>query len=97
MFAWFDSRSALIYAKVIADNVEMAMPLRTERGKVFATSKRKEKLEKLLDKVSKGRAYRFNIYQKAKFGTALKGNLRERGYSHDAVDEVVRLVLTRLV
>jgi hypothetical protein len=96
MLAWFDTRTAVAYAKTIAELVGKVMPLDGNTNKVLAPAKRADKFERILKQISRSDARGFNVYQKAKFGTALKWDLSERGYAKDFADELVRLVLARL-
>lgn len=97
MIKWLDTKMAIAYAGTVAETVVGLMPLEPNAYKPMSVPKRMEKFEKLLKQISSSEQLRkFNFYQRAKFGTVLKWDLRERGYSEDFVDDLVRFALTRL-
>lgn len=95
--SWLDGRPATDLGRQIANDIRNLVPLE-EGAKVQKNpAKRLKKLVQIVESTTVQSArHRFNFYQKAKFANALRWSLRDSGYTPDFIDQVLRLILTRM-
>ena len=97
LFQWFDATMAVEFGEHMAAEVARIVPLDASRGTRKSAEKQLDKFRRAIlhagDLKAKGR---LNVYKKARCANALRWNLIDKGYPKPFVEEVVRLVITRL-
>ena len=94
---WLDGRPATEFGNEIANDIRLTLPLEQSAKSPKSPAKRLQKLARIVEKTSSRSAKdRFNFYQKAKFGNALRWSLKDSGYAPDFIQEVVTLILARM-
>jgi hypothetical protein len=94
---WFDARAAVEFGEQMADEVARIVPL--DASKVHGRKAAKQ-LEKFQHTILHARSLRakvpLNVYKKARCANTLRWALIDKGYAKTFVEEVVRLVITRM-
>ena len=97
LFKWFDSSAAVAFGEHMAAEVARIVPLEASRATRKTATKQLDKFQRAIMHAGDLRAAgRLNIYTKARCANALRWNLIDKGYPKPFVEEVVRLVITRL-
>jgi hypothetical protein len=97
MLKWFDATEAVAFGKHMADDVARIVPLDKATPKGKKAGKQMDKFRRAILHASDLRAkVPLNVYKKARCANALRWALLEKGYDKPFVEEVVRLVVTRL-
>lgn len=97
MFHWFAATEAVAFGKRMADEVARVVPLDASLAKGKKGQKQLEKFRRaILHARDLGLSTRLNFYKKAKCANAMRWSLVDKGYPRSFVEEVVRLVITRL-
>jgi hypothetical protein len=97
MLKWLDARTAVELGNDVGN--ELRQLLASEKGAKTPKNraKRMQKLARIVEWTSAQSAqHRFNSYQKAKFGNALRWSLKDNGFAPDFIEEVVTLILARM-
>ena len=94
---WFNATAAVQFGEHMADEVARIVPLEASRAKGKKATKQLHKFERAILHARDLRAKeRLNVYKKARCANALRWRLIDKGYPKPFVEEVVRLVVTRL-
>jgi hypothetical protein len=94
---WFDAASAVDFGKHMANEVARIVPLDASRAAGKKASKQMDKFRRAILHASDLRKKEsLNVYKKARCANALRWELIDKGYPKPFVEEVVRLVITRL-
>ena len=94
---WFDAKDAVEFGEHMATEVARIVPLEASRATRKSATKRLEKFQRAIMHASDLKAQgRLNIYKKARCANTLRWSLIDKGYPKPFVEEVVRLVITRL-
>jgi hypothetical protein len=96
-FGWFDSSAAAAFGEQMAEEVARIVPLDASHGPKKSASKQLDKFRRAIVHASDLRGKMpLNFYKKARCANSLRWALIDKGYSKPFVEEVVRLVITRL-
>ena len=94
---WFDATAAVAFGEHMADEVARIVPLEASRVKGKKATRQLDKFERAILTARDLKAKeRLNVYKKARCANALRWRLIDKGYPKPFVEEVVRLVVTRL-
>jgi hypothetical protein len=94
---WFDASAAISFGEHMADEVARIVPLDASRGTRKNASKQLDKFRRAILHASDLRTKApLNVYKKARCANTLRWALIDKGYPKPFVEEVVRLVITRL-
>lgn len=97
LLQWFDATVAVEFGEQMAAEVAKIVPLDASRSTKKSVAKQLDKFRRAIlhasDLKAKGR---LNVYKKARCANSLRWALIDKGYPKPFVEEVVRLVLTRL-
>ncbi len=94
---WFNAREAIAFGRQMADDVARIVPLDASHAHGKKASKQLDKFRRAILHASDLRAkVPLNVYKKARCANALRWTLIDKGYPKAFVEEVVRLVITRL-
>jgi len=97
LIKWFDATAAVAFGEHMAAEVARIVPLDASRATRKSANKKLEKFQRAIMHASDLRAQgRLNIYTKARCANTLRWSLLDKGYPKPFVEEVVRLVITRL-
>jgi hypothetical protein len=97
LFKWFDAGAAVAFGEHMAAEVARIVPLEAGRATRKSAAKRLDKFQRAIMHASDLKAQgRLNVYTKARCANALRWGLIDKGYPKPFVEEVVRLVITRL-
>ena len=97
MIQWFDATEAVAFGKHMAQEVARIVPVDASLGKGKKGEKQLDKFRRAILHASDLRSKAsLNVYKKAKCANALRWGLIDKGYPEPFVEEVVRLVITRL-
>ena len=97
MLGWFDAREAVAFGQYMAQEVARIVPLETRPGRGKKGQKQLDKFHRaILHASDLGRKVPLNIYTTARCANTLRWQLIDKGYPKPFVEEVVRLVVTRL-
>ena len=97
MLKWFDATDAIAFGKKMAEEVIRIVPLDQSRGRPKKQAKQDDKFRRAILRASELRTkVHLNVYTKARCANALRWALLDKGYAKPFVEEVVRLVVTRL-
>jgi len=97
MFQWFDATEAVAFGKHMAQEVARIVPLEASQPRGKKEQKRLDKFRRaILHASDLGSKTTLNVYKKARCANTLRWALLEKGYAKPFVEEVVRLVITRL-
>lgn len=98
MFAWFDTKDAISFAKSIVQDINTVFPpMQPPRP----TQKERDRVAKKLDEAFQraadyGRENKLNLFKKAKYLNTLRWGLAELNYPKDFVEDVIKDVLLRM-
>lgn len=96
MLDWFDAKSAVAFADVLAQLVVERTP-QGGAGAGRVVKKNKAMLHQLEQHVMRFREQnRLNTFQKAKLGNQFKWSLREKGYDAAFVDDLTTWLMIKL-
>lgn len=94
---WLDSSAAVAFGKHMAEEVARIVPLEATHSLRKDGAKQFDKLQRAILHASDLRTkISLNVYKKARCANALRWALIDKGYPKPFVEEVVRLVITRL-
>jgi hypothetical protein len=94
---WLNTRTAVDFAKSIAQEIRHSMPPSDELPGKKEAGKRAKKIERIATQAKAfSRDHRLNFYKKAKLANTLKWSLKEAGYSDVFIREMVGLILVNL-
>jgi hypothetical protein len=94
---WFNASTAVKFGEHMAAEVARIVPLEASRAKGKKAEKQLDKFRRaILHARDLGAKEPLNVYKKARCANALRWNLIDKGYPKPFVEEVVRLVITRL-
>jgi len=97
MFQWLDAKEAIAFGKHLAQEVARIVPLDASEGRGKKAAKQMDKFRRaILHASDLGNKAPLNFYKKARCANTLRWALVEKGYPKSFVEEVVRLVATRL-
>ena len=97
LLQWFDAKSAVEFGEHMAAEVARIVPLDASRATRKSAAKQLDKFQRAIMHASDLKAQgRLNIYKKARCANTLRWSLLDKGYPKPFVEEVVRLVITRL-
>jgi hypothetical protein len=97
LLQWFDASAAVEFGEQMAAEVARIVPLDAGQAKRKSVAKQLDKFRRAITHASDLKAQgRLNIYKKARCANTLRWALIDKGYPKPFVEEVVRLVLTRL-
>ncbi len=94
---WFDATAAVEFGEHMAEEVARIVPLEASRSSRKGASKQLDKFQRAIMHASDLKARSpLNVYKKARCANTLRWALIDKGYPKPFVEEVVRLVITRL-
>jgi hypothetical protein len=94
---WFNATAAVEFGEHMAAEVARIVPLDASRSTRKSATKQLDKFRRaILHARDLGAKEPLNVYKKARCANALRWNLIDKGYPKPFVEEVVRLVITRL-
>ncbi len=94
---WFDASAAIAFGEQMAEDVARIVPLEASRSTRKNAAKQMDKFRRAILHASDLRAkVPLNVYKKARCANTLRWALLDKGYPKPFVEEVVRLVVTRL-
>lgn len=97
LFQWFDAREAVSFGEHLAGEVARIVPLEAAEVRGKKSTKQMDKFRRaILHASDLGTKTPLNVYKKARCANALRWSLIDKGYPKPFVEEVVRLVVTRL-
>jgi hypothetical protein len=97
MLQWFNATEAVAFGKHMAQEVARIVPLEASQVKGKKEQKRLDQFRRAITHAGDlGSKTRLNVYKKARCANALRWGLIDKGYPKPFVEEVVRLVITRL-
>ena len=97
MLQWFNAADAVAFGKHMAQEVARIVPLEASQAKGKKEQKRLDKFRRAITHASDlGSKTPLNFYKKARCANAMRWALIDKGYPKPFVEEVVRLVITRL-
>jgi hypothetical protein len=97
MLKWFDATDAVAFGKKMAEEVIRIVPLDQGRARPKNQAKQDDKFRRAILRASELRSkVQLNVYTKARCANTLRWTLLDKGYGKPFVEEVVRLVVTRL-
>ena len=94
---WFQAGPAVDFGPHMADEVARIVPLDASKGAGKKANKQLDKFRRAILHASDLRTkVPLNVYKKARCADTLRWALIDKGYPKPFVEEVVRLVVTRL-
>jgi hypothetical protein len=97
LLQWFDAKAAVEFGQHMANEVARIVPVDASRGQGKKPAKQLDKFRRaILHASDLGAKAPLNVYKKARCANALRWSLIDKGYPKAFVEEVVRLVITRL-
>ena len=94
---WFDARAAVGFGEQMAAEVARIVPLDAGHGQRKNAAKQLDQFRRAILHASDLRGkVSLNVYKKARCANTLRWALIDKGYPKPFVEEVVRLVVTRL-
>lgn len=97
MFHWFDATEAVAFGNHMAKEVARIVPIDASLGRGKKGRKQLDKFRRaILHASDLGGRMPLNVYKKARCANAMRWSLIDKGYPKPFVEEVVRLVITRL-
>jgi hypothetical protein len=97
VFEWLNAAAAISFGEQMAEDVARIVPLDASRSTRKHASKQMEKFRRAILHASDLRAkVPLNVYKKARCANTLRWALLDKGYPKPFVEEIVRLVITRL-
>jgi hypothetical protein len=97
MLDWFDASAAIAFGKHMAQEVAKIVPIEAAGASRKGAAKQQEKFQRAIMRASELRGKTpLNFYKKARCAHALRWSLIDSGYPKEFVEEVVRLVITKL-
>ena len=97
LLQWFDATVAVEFGERMAAEVEKIVPLEASQATRKSATKQLDKFQRVIMHAGDLKAQgRLNVYKKARCANALRWALIDKGYPKPFVEEVVRLVITRL-
>ena len=97
LLQWFDATVAVEFGQHMAAEVAKIVPLDASRGTRKNASEQLDKFRRAILHAGDLKAkVRLNVYKKARCANTLRWALIDTGYPKPFVEEVVRLVITRL-
>src|SRR3954451_18438475 len=97
MLQWFDAKEAVAFGKHLAQEVARIVPVNSSETKGKKATKQMDKFRRAIVHASDlGARTPLNFYKKARCANSLRWSLIDKGYPKPFVEEVVRLVVTRL-
>ena len=98
LLRWFDSREAVAFAKIVAEELNTTFPPGSilELGKL-TRPKDLKKIERILERIfTFAKEKHLNFYIKSRFLNALMYELKERGYDETFIKRFVNNITLRL-
>ena len=97
LLQWFDATAAVEFGEHMAAEVARIVPLDASQVTRKSAAKQLGKFQRAIMHAGDLKAQgRLNIYKKARCANTLRWALIDKGYPKAFVEEVVRLVITRL-
>ena len=97
MFQFFNATEAIAFGQHMAKEVARIVPLEASQPRGKKEQKRLDKFRRaILHASDLGAKAPLNVYKKARCANAMRWALIDKGYPKPFVEEVVRLVITRL-
>ncbi len=94
---WFNAADAVAFGKQMAEDIARIVPPDASRAPGKKGRKQIDKFERAILHASDLRAkVPLNVYKRARCANTLRWALLDKGYPKPFVEEVVRLVVTRL-
>ncbi len=94
---WLDAGPAVEFGEQMAAEVARIVPLDASKAQGKKATNQLDKFQRAILHASDLRAkVPLNVYKKARCANALRWTLIDKGYPKPFVEEVVRLVITRL-
>lgn len=94
---WFNASEANKFGVQLAHFFMERIPPKDVGKKEKALAKRAEVIDKMFVQATQFKQqHKLNIYKKATLGNAFKWELNDAGYDSDFVDDLTKLLMTRL-
>ena len=97
LLEWFNAAAAVSFGQQMAEDVARIVPLAASHGTRKNAAKQMDKFRRMIIHASDLRTkVPLNVYKKARCANTLRWALLDKGYPKPFVEEIVRLVITRL-
>jgi hypothetical protein len=95
---WFDAGEAVVFARIIARDVDRLFPPGLQKKKKTSAKKDQKKFDSLVLRTRAfAQQHKLNVYKKAKFLNTIKWELRDAGHEESLIDEIVALLAPLLI
>jgi hypothetical protein len=97
VLSWLNAKEAEQFGVSLAQFFIQRIPIEDPNKKNKSMAKKREVLDKMLLQITLFKMnHNLNIYKKAKLGNAFKWELRNAGYNAKFVDELTKVLATKL-